>query len=190
MNYGSADRHSAKGQKPSGEYPAEPVNERSPIQRKSGPDAAAARRGEEGPENGPVDRFHRRTGRQALESYAASRAISHGPGERTESDSKKVRRFIRRMPQAPEGRFEADEVSEDERGGEEGTENDPVDRFHRRTGRQALERLGWGEQRPENRPVACFQLRTGRQALADSPLPMGVSPKILPCRPGRQGMLH
>ena len=31
------------------------------------PDAAGTRRGEEGPEIGPVDRFHRRTGRKALE---------------------------------------------------------------------------------------------------------------------------
>ena len=32
----------------------------------------------------------------------------------------KVRRFIRRMPQGPEGRFESDAESENTRGGEEG----------------------------------------------------------------------
>ena len=66
-------------------------------------------------------------------------------------------------------------TQEKPQGGSERPENGPVDHFQRRTGRQALERLGWGEARPENdpvgeegpknRPVACFYRRTGRQAL-------------------------
>ena len=58
--------------------------------------------------------------RNRTEGKQNLRTVTSGARKRTESDSKKVRRFIRRMPQAPAGRFESDEVSEITRGEREG----------------------------------------------------------------------